>query len=182
MQKEVKQKMQATIDHLHEQLKTVRTGRANAAMVENVTVTYYEQQMPIKALANITTPDATTITITPWDPNTAGPIEKALQNNEELGLTPVSDGKIIHINVPVPTAERREQLVKQVSGIAEEAHVALRNIRHDALKKHQNQLKEKQISQDEFDQNKKQLDELVQEFGATVDEAAEDKKQEVQTV
>ncbi len=182
MQSEVKDKMQSTVDHLHEQLKTVRTGRANTAMVENVTVTYYDQQMPIKALANITTPEATTITIAPWDPNSVAPIEKALRDNPDVDLTPVSDGKTIHINVPTPTADRREQLVKQVSSIAEDAHVALRNIRHDALKKYQNQLKEKQISQDEFDQAKKQLDDLVQEFGGTVDQAAEDKKQEVQTV
>jgi ribosome recycling factor len=182
MQNEVRDKMQSTINHLHEQLKTVRTGRANAAMVENITVVYYDQHMPIKALANITTPDATTITIAPWDPNSVEPIEKALRDNPDVDLTPVSDGKTIHINVPTPTEDRREQLVKQVSSLAEDAHVALRNVRHEALKKYQNQLKQKQISQDEFDRAKKQLDELVQEFGNSVDRASEDKKQEVQTV
>ncbi len=182
MNKEVSQKMQATVDHLHEELQTVRTGRANSALVENITVTYYDQSMPIKALANITTPDAKTITIAPWDPNATKPIEKALQEDDNLGLSPVSDGKTIHINVPPPTAERREQLTKQVSEIAENAHVSLRNIRHDALKTYQTQLKNKEISQDEFDKAKKHLDELIQEFTSKVDEATEQKKQEVQTV
>lgn len=182
MEKDVRDKMQATLDHLHEELQTVRTSRANSAMVENINVTYYDQQMPIKALANITTPDATTITIMPWDPNATGPIEKALQEDDNLGLSPVSDGKTIYINVPPLTSEGREQLIKQVRGIAENAHISLRNIRHEALKQQQNQLKEKQVSEDEFEAAKKRLDELVQEFGEQVEETATNKKQDIQTV
>ena len=178
-EQDVKQNMQNTLDHLHSELSTVRTGRANAALVENITVTYYDQQMPIKALANITTPDAKTINIAPWDPGATSAIEKALQEEKNLGLNPVSDGKAIFINVPPPTEERRQQLVKQVSEIGEQAQVALRNVRHDELKTQQNKLKSKDISEDEFEQAKKRLDELVQEYGASADKAVEDKKQDV---
>ena len=180
--KAIKQKMQASLDHLHQELKTVRTGRANAALVEGVEVVYYEQTMPIKALANITTPDAKTITIAPWDVNATAPIEKALRDNKNLQLNPLSDGKTIHIQLPPPTSERRQQLVKQVSEIAEEANISLRNIRHDGLKDIQKQLKDKEISENEFETYKKELDQLVQDFSEEVDRVADNKKQEVQEV
>ena len=180
--KSVKQKMQAAIDHLHEELKTVRTGRANAALVEGVTVVYYDQTMPIKSLASITTPDAKTITIAPWDANATPVIEKALREDKNLQLNPLSDGKTIHIQLPPPTAERRQQLVKQVSEIAEEANISLRNARHEALKEAQKMHKEKEISENEFDVHKKELDVLVREYSEEVDEIAAHKKQEVQEV
>lgn len=180
--KDVKNKMQDTLDHFQDELKTVRTGRANAGLIENVDVVYYDQHMPLKALANITTPDAKTITVTPWDPNTVAPIEKALREDKNLQLNPLSDGKVIHIQIPAPTSEHRQQLVKQVGEVAEEAQVSLRNARHDALKEAQKQLKDKEISENEFDAVKNELDELVQEFGNKVTELAEDKKAEVQEV
>lgn len=182
MDKPVRAKMEATIAHLHDELNTVRTGRANAALVENVDVVYYDQHMPIKALANITTPDAQSITITPWDVNATPAIEKALHEDKNLQLNPLSDGKTIHIQVPPPTAERRQQLVKQVGEIAEEANISLRNARHEALKSAQNQLKEKELSENDFNSFKKQLDQLVSEFSAQIDEIATRKKQEVQEV
>ncbi|MEX0748447.1 MAG: ribosome recycling factor [Candidatus Saccharimonadales bacterium] len=179
MNKEAKAKMQAAVDHLHEELKTVRTGRANAALVENVDVVYYDQHMPVKALANITTPDAKSITITPWDANSTAAIEKALHEDKNLQLNPLSDGKSIHIQVPPPTADRRQQLVRQVSEIAEETHISLRNARHEALKDAQVQLKAKELSENEFDSIKKDLDALVADFGGEIDKVADAKKQEV---
>ncbi len=178
-EQDVKQKMQNTLDYLSSELATVRTGRANAALVENISVTYYDQQMPIKALANITTPDAKTINIAPWDPGAVSSIERALHEDKNLGLNPISDGKALFINVPPPTEERRKQLVKQVNEMGEQAQVSLRNIRHDELKTHQNKLKSKEISEDEFERTKKRLDELVQEYGLTAEQAVEDKKQDV---
>lgn len=182
MNNDAKAKMQAAIDYLESDLHTVRTGRANAALVENLNVTYFDQQMPVKALANINTPDGKSITIMPWDPNATPAIEKALQENKELGLNPVSDGKAIHINVPPPTEERREQLVKQVSEKAEEAQIVLRNARHDALKSAQEQVKDKNMSEDEFERVKKDLDRLIADFGKQVEEMTAAKKKEVMEV
>lgn len=182
MNKEAKAKMQAAIDYFESDLHTVRTGRANAALVENLNVTYFDQQMPIKALANINTPDGKTITIMPWDPNATSAIEKALQDNKELGLNPVSDGKVIHINVPAPTEERRQQLVKQVAEKAEEANIALRNARHDALKDAQEGVKDKSMSEDEFEQIKKDLDRLINDYGKQIEEMTAAKKKEVMEV
>lgn len=176
---EIKNRMQAAVDHLQEELQSVRTGRANTALVENVSVKHYGQSMPLKSLANITAPDAKSIVIAPWDPSAIDAIEKAISEDPNLGLTPTSDGKAVYINVPPLTEERRQQMVKQVSDIAEQAHVSLRNIRHDALKNLQNQLKDKAISEDEFEDGKKQLDTFVQDFGAQVDTISGDKKQDV---
>lgn len=179
MNNEAKAKMQAAIDYLESDLHTVRTGRANAALVENLSVTYFDQEMPVKALANINTPDGKTISIMPWDPNATAAIEKAILDNKELGLNPVSDGKVIHINVPAPTEERRQQLIKQVGEKAEAAHVALRNARHDALKSAQDEVKDKTMSEDEFERIKKDLDRLIADFGQQVDDMVETKKQEI---
>jgi len=182
MQKDAKQKMQAALDYLEEDLHTVRTGRANTALVENLTVTFYEQDMPLKALANITAPDGKSLTITPWDPNATPVIEKALLEDKNLGLNPLSDGKVIHIQVPAPTAERREQLVKQVGEKAEAAHISLRNARHEILKTAQSQVKDKSMSEDEFERIKKDLDAMIAEYGSEVDKIIENKKTEIETI
>lgn len=179
---EAKTAAQAALDHLTGDLQTVRTGRANGAMVENIDVVYFEQHMPLKALANITTPDATSITITPWDANSTSAIEKALREAKNLDATPASDGRVIHLNIPPPTAERRQQLIKQIGEKAEASHISLRNARHEALKDAQEQLKAKQISEDQFDLIKKDLDELVRDFGQRVDEAAKNKQHEIEEI
>lgn len=178
----VRGKMQSALDHLSEELQTLRSGRASTGLVENIQVMHYGQSLPLKALANITAPDAQTIIVAPWDPSATSAVEKAITEDKNLDLTPTSDGKTIYINIPPPTEERRQQLVKQVGEIAEQAHVSLRNIRHEALKDQQTQLKNKQISEDEFEQNKQQLDDLVGEFGSRVDEMSREKKQDIETV
>lgn len=179
---DVKQRMQAALDHLQSEMASVRTGRANAALVESVSVACYGQEMPLKSLANITTPDAKTISIAPWDPSVVGAIEKALHDDPNLDLNPQSDGKVIYINVPPLTEERREQLVKQVGQLGEQAHISLRNVRRDELKSLQLQQKDKSISEDEFERSKKRLDELVSEYGQEVDEAVAQKQSEVRSV
>ncbi len=182
MDKEVEKKMESTLDHLSEELKSVRSGRANAALVENLEVESYGQMMSLKSIASITTPDGKTIVIAPWDVSNTPAVEKAIRDDKNLDLNPLSDGKVIHIQLPPPTAERRQQLAKQVGEIAEEANIAIRNIRHATLRDLQNQLKDKSISEDEFEAGKKDLDKLVAEFNTKIDEMTDKKRQEIEEI
>lgn len=175
-------KLQKCIDHLMEELKSVRTGRASTALVEDLKVEVYGQQMPLKQLASISTPDATTITISPWDVSNTEAVEKAIREDQGLGLNPLSDGKVIHINIPAPTAERREQLAKQVGEKLEQTNIAMRNIRHDILNEAKKLSKDKQISQDEQHNLEKQLDTKLDECKAKAEELAENKKSEIRAI
>ncbi|MEX0934576.1 MAG: ribosome recycling factor [Candidatus Saccharimonadales bacterium] len=174
--------MESALEHFSEELKSVRSGRANAALVENLEVECYGQNMALKAIASITTPDGKTIVIAPWDVNNTPAIEKAIRDDKNLDLNPISDGKVIHIQLPPPTAERRQQLSKQVSEVAEEANIAIRNIRHDGLKSLQNQLKDKEISEDDFESGKKDLDKLITDFSGKIDGITENKRKEIEEI
>src|SRR5689334_16535112 len=112
---QAKPKMERSFEHLLDEFKQIRTGRASASLVEDVKVSVYEQDMALKQIAQISTPDAKSISITPWDQTNVAAIEKALREDQSLGLNPVNDGKTVHVNVPPLTQERREQMVKQLS-------------------------------------------------------------------
>ncbi|MEX0668350.1 MAG: ribosome recycling factor [Candidatus Saccharimonadales bacterium] len=174
--------MESALEYFSEELKSVRSGRANAALVENLEVECYGQNMALKAVASITTPDGKTIVIAPWDINNTPAVERAIRDDKNLDLNPISDGKVIHIQLPPPTAERRQQLAKQVNEIAEEANIAIRNIRHEALKNLQNQLKDKEISEDDFESGKKNLDKLIADFSDKIDGIAEHKRKEIEEI
>lgn len=175
-------KMQKAFDFLAEELKTIRSGRANATLVEQVNVDVYGQPANLRQLASISTPDGKTIAISPWDPTNLEAIEKAIREDKDLGLNPQNDGKSIHINVPPLTAERREQMVKQVGEKVENCYITLRSIRHEVLNEAKSQSKEGVISEDEYHHLDKQLAAQIDDLRRRIEELAETKKQELREV
>ena len=146
--KEVELNMQKSIEACQRNFNTIRTGRANTSLLDRLTVEYYGADTPLKSLATISTPDSQTIAIQPFDLGSVGLIEKAISMSD-LGFTPNNDGKIIRINIPPLTEERRKQFCKLASKYAEEAKVALRNIRRDAIEKTKGAEKDGDFSEDQ---------------------------------
>lgn len=179
---EAEPKLQAVLDHLNEELRTIRSGRASTSLVEDLKVTYYEQQMPLKQLASITAPDATTIAISPWEPGAVDAIVKAISEDKDLDLNPTSDGKTIHIQVPSPTAERREQLVKQIGEKVEQCQISLRNIRHEVLNDAKKLNQSKDMGDDDYHRILKQIDAKIEQLQSQVDELAETKRKDVSEI
>jgi len=173
--------MEKAIEHLVHQFGGLRTGRANAAMVEGVEVEIYGAKQPLKAVAMINTPDARTISIQPWDKSTMGAIEKQLQQ-ANLGMNPSNDGQVIRLTIPPMTAERRKDIVKDAHKLAEEARVALRNVRHHAIDETKKLEKEKKITEDELKTSGKEIQKLTDEFNKKVDEATAKKEKEIMEV
>ncbi len=145
--KDTRAKMDKAIEVFQKELARIRTGRAAPALLEGVKVDYYGTTMPLNQLATIAAPESRVLTIQPWDVNALGLIEKAVLKSE-LGLTPNSDGKMIRINIPPLTEQRRKELVKMVKKVAEECKVTVRNIRRDILEKLKAQKKDKSLSED----------------------------------
>jgi ribosome recycling factor len=142
-------KMEKSIEAFKQELAKVRTGRASLNILDDVKVEAYGSAMPLNQVGTITIPEVRTIAIQPWDPQLLAAIEKAILKSD-IGLTPVNDGKIIRLNIPQLTEDRRHELVKQVKKIAEEFRVAIRNIRREAIETLKKQKKEKQISEDDL--------------------------------
>ncbi|OGW77337.1 MAG: ribosome recycling factor [Omnitrophica bacterium RIFCSPHIGHO2_02_FULL_49_9] len=171
-------KMQRATDATVQEFHNLRTGRASIMMVETIKVDYYNTQTQLKSLASLTTPDARTILIQPWDPSSLGAIEKAIQTSE-LGLTPNNDGKIIRIQLAQLTDERRTELDKVVRKIAEEGRVSIRNIRHaanDTIKKLE---RTGVIGEDVSKAHQKKVQDLTDKFIRSVDEALSTKEREI---
>jgi ribosome recycling factor len=171
-------KMKKALEVLHDQLKTVRTGRASTALVENIKVDYYGSSTPLKQLATLATPQSDMIVIKPFDPASTKEIEKAIKSSD-LSIAPVVDGKIIRLNVPPLSEERRKQLVVQVKQIGEQAKVSIRNVRRDEIKHLEQQEKEKLITEDDLDNGKKQIDDLTKKHSDKVDETVKHKSDEI---
>lgn len=142
-------KMDKAIEYLSEELKAIRTGRASGALVENLTVDYYGTVQPLKGIATISTPDARSIAITPWDKGAMTSIEKAIREAKSLGLNPMNDGVTIRLSIPALTEDRRREIAKSLGANIEECRITLRNIRHDTLKDVQRLEKDKQVTQDD---------------------------------
>jgi len=151
-----KTRMEKAVEDFRKELTSVRTGRANAAILDNVRVDYHGTPMPVNQLGNLTIPDASMLMITPWDPSVVPLIDKAIRSSD-LGLNPTTDGKVVRIPIPAPTGERRKELVKQIHKALENHRTAVRNIRRDIKEAIDKLEKEKKISQDE---QKRSLDEL----------------------
>jgi len=164
--KDVQHRMHGAIEALHREFKSLRTGRANAAMLDNVTVDYYGTPTPIAQVASIKVPEASLIVAEPWDKSMVGAIEKAIRN-ADLGLNPANDGKIVRIPVPQLTEERRKELVKKAHHVAEEARTAIRQVRRDGNDKLKKMLKDHQISEDD---EKRGLDEIQKMTDKHIDE------------
>ena len=175
--KTMEERISKTIDVLKSDLKTVRAGRANPALLDKVMVDYYGSPNPLKNLSNISVPDPRTIMITPFDPKSIGDIEKAI-NLADLGIAPVNDGKVVRLSIPPLTEERRKELVKTVKKMGEDSKIAIRNLRreaNDALKKSE---KNGEISEDEFkpdlDKVQKSIDKAVKDIDDVVAEKEKD--------
>ncbi|MBE9141841.1 ribosome recycling factor [Planktothrix mougeotii] len=160
---------------------TIRTGRANTSLLDRITVEYYGSPMPLKAVANISTPDATTIAIQPFERNMLNIVEKAILLSD-IGLTPNNDGSIIRLNIPSLTTERRKELVKQVAKLAEEGKVAVRNIRRDAIDSVRKQEKSSELSKDEAADLQDSVQKLTDKYIAKIDEALAAKEKDITTV
>lgn len=170
--------MKKTLKVLEDDLRTVRTGRANPAMIERVPVDYYGTATPLNQLAVISAPEPQLLTIRPYDPSSLGEIERAIMRSD-LGLTPANDGKIIRLAIPSLTEERRVELVRLVGRRIEETKVALRNIRREALDDLREFEKEKLISEDDFYRGRDDLQELIDRYSGEVDTVGERKSQEL---
>jgi ribosome recycling factor len=178
--KDVEARMNTALEALGREFATVRTGRASAGLLDGIRVDYYGTPTPINQMASVSTPDARTLTIQPWEAGQIGVIEKAIQKSD-LGLTPVNDGKLIRLTMPAPTEERRKQLVKTVAKMAEDARVAVRNVRREVNDKLKAVAKETKASEDEERRAHDQVQKTTDRFIAKVDELAKKKEQEILT-
>src|SRR5690348_11852952 len=174
-------RMQKAMEALQRELTAVRTGRASPALVERVTVEQYGTEMPLNQLANIAAPEARMLTITPWDKSSIGAIEKAIRKSE-LGLNPSNDGSMIRLVIPPLTEERRKQMVKVVHSKVEDAKIAVRNIRRDAMSQAKEFRDEKMISEDDERRAEVQIQELTNKFTAQADQIGKDKERDVMQV
>ena len=178
---DAKRRMGKSVETFKKEVARVRTGRASVALLDGIKVDYYGTKMPLNQMATITVQDAHLIVVQPWDLSAIGAIEKAIQRSE-LGLNPVNDGKIIRISVPPLTEERRKELVKMVRKMAEEARVAVRNVRRDVLDDLKELKKEGEISEDDFYRAQDQLQKITNEFIDKIEKIVEDKEKEIMTV
>lgn len=175
---DARDRMQKALESLERDYKRLRTGRASVALVDGIRVEYYGTSTSLNQLATLTIPEPRTIMIQPWDTTIVGEVEKAILKSE-LGLTPMSDGKIIRINVPPLTEERRRDLVKIIKKMAEEAKVAVRNIRRDANEMIKDLKKEKEISEDDQFRAQDEIQKITDTFIGNIDAAYNNKETEV---
>ena len=179
--KDLETRMQAATDALTREFAGVRTGRANASLLDAVRVEAYGNLTPINQLATVSVPDSRTIVIQPWDASQMKEIEKGIAKSD-LGLSPSNDGKVIRLTVPTLTEERRKQLAKTVGKFSEDARVAIRNARREANDKLKALAKDKKVSEDEERRGHDQIQKTTDRFAAKIDELAKKKEQEVMTV
>jgi len=171
-------RMKKAVEALKREFGTIRTGRASTSLLDNIKVEYYGSTMPINQLANLSTPDARTLEIKPWDAKALSEIEKAILKSD-LGVTPNNDGKLIRIGLPPPTEERRKDLVKQVKKYAEDGRVVLRGVRQDANKALDVVKKENKLSEDDVKKAQENVQKLTDKYSHEIGLLAEHKEKEV---
>jgi ribosome recycling factor len=171
-------RMKKAIDFLHDEMRSVRTGRASTGLVEPIRVEYYGNLTPIKQLATLSAPQADQIIIKPFDPACIKDIEKAIKNSD-LSIAPIVDGKMIRLTIPPLSGERRKQLVNQVKHMGEQAKITVRNIRRDAIKHLEDSEKAGEITEDDRDKGKKQMEDLTKDYVNKVDSTVKAKSDEI---
>ncbi|MFW5694207.1 MAG: ribosome recycling factor [Alkalispirochaeta sp.] len=176
--KNADQRMQKSLQSFHDELAGLRTGRASAAMFDKIRVEYYGNPTPLNQVASISVPESRLVVIQPWDKNLLGEIEKAIQASE-LSLNPSSDGKVIRLNIPPLTEDRRKEIVKLAKNTAEQARVAIRNIRRDANEELKKQEKAGDISEDDLKRAEDQIQDLTDTFISEINSALEAKESEI---
>jgi len=175
---ELKSKSEKSLEALRKEMGRVRTGRASLAILDGVRVNYYGAPTPLAQVASLSVPDARTILIQPWDSKVLGEIEKAIQKSD-LGLTPLNDGKVVRINIPPLTEERRKELVKVIKRMEEECKVALRNLRREANEQLKTAKKDKQISEDDQFKSQDEVQKLIDKLIQKTEEIVKAKEKEV---
>src|SRR6185369_9299405 len=177
----MKTNMEKTLNVLKNEFQKIRTGRASTSILESVKVDYYGNSSSISQVATLAVPEPRTITIAPWEAKIIPAIEKAILN-ANIGLTPSNDGKVIRLNLPPLTEERRKEIVKELKKKAEDDKVALRNIRRDAIDRLKKLEKDKAVTEDELKKSEKEVQEVTKGFEAKIDEAVTHKEKEVMEV
>lgn len=178
---DVESHMQKTVEATQRSFNTIRTGRANAALLDRVTVEYYGTATPLKSLAGINTPDASTITIQPYDRSSLNLIEKAISMSD-IGLTPNNDGTIIRLNIPPLTSDRRKELVKAVAKLAEEGKVSIRNIRRDAIDAVRKQEKSGEVAEDVSRDLQDSVQKLTDKYISKIEQLLQEKEADIMTI
>jgi ribosome recycling factor len=173
--------MQKAVEATVRSFNTIRTGRANASLLDRITVDYYGAETPLRSLATIATPDSSTITIQPYERNLLSPIEKAISMSD-VGLVPNNDGSVIRLNIPALTTERRKEFVKMAAKLAEEGKVSIRNIRRDAIDTARKQAKSSEVSEDESKDIQDKVQKLTDKYIAKIDALFAAKEKEITTV
>lgn len=179
---ESKTKFQGALEHFQTGLKSLRTGRASAGMLDGVMVEAYGQPMPLNQVANVTAPEAQLIQITPFDPNNLQAIATAIRNNQQLGMNPSDDGRVVRVPVPPLTEERRRDIVKQVGARQEDTMIQLRAVRRDAMEAIDRAKKDKAIGEDDAKRLSAQVEDNLKQVTGQVEAAAKAKEQEIMTV
>lgn len=179
--KDTKAKMQNALENLHRELASIRTGQANASLLDRVTVNYYGAPAPVNQLASISVPEARMLTVTPYDKSSVDDVLKAIQM-ADLGINPTSDGTMIRITVPQLTEERRKEYVKDARKEGENAKVAVRNIRRESNDELKSLEKDSELSEDELKRATDQVQKLTDEYISKIDAACDDKEKDIMEV
>ncbi len=179
--KEYDVKMQKTVDVVKSDFASVRAGRANAAVLDKIVVEYYGSPTPLSQVASISTPDPRILQIQPWDASILREIEKSIQMSD-LGINPQNDGKVIRLNFPQLTEERRKDLTKQVKKYGENGKIAIRNIRRDAMDKFKAMQKKSEITEDEYKEYEKSMQDMTDKRCKEIDELTTKKEAELMSV
>ena len=179
--KPFEEKMNASVDHLVRELASIRAGRANPAVLDRVTVDYYGSPTPINQIAAVAVAEARILTITPWDRQMLKPISKAIQTSD-IGINPIDDGQVIRLVFPAPTEERRKQLTKDVQKQGEEAKVAVRNVRRDAMDKFKAMKKAGELTEDDQKKLEEETQKLTDKYVKMIDETCASKNKEIMEV
>ncbi len=179
---ETKKRLNACVDRLQDELKKLRTGRAHAGMLDGVMVEAYGSPMPLNQVANVSAPEATLLQITPFDPNNLEAISAAIRDNQSLGLNPSDDGRIVRVPIPPLTEERRKEISKQVGAKLEDAMIAMRGVRHDAMKSVEDAKKDKEVSEDQAKSITDSVEKEMANAKTKAEELAKTKEKEIMTV
>ncbi|AKM82003.1 TPA: ribosome recycling factor [Candidatus Berkelbacteria bacterium] len=178
---QLKPKMNEVTDKLVEDLRTVRTGKASGSLIENIMISYYGAQTPLKNMANITTPDAFLIVVQPWDANALNDIENGLKNSD-MGFSTANDGRVIRISLPPLTEERRNDFIKLIHQKAESARIALRNVRQTAWEDIQAEKKSGELTEDDLYQGEKDLNKMIEDANNQIKTVIDAKEKELKQI
>jgi len=177
-----KSKMGSVIEHFEDELKKVRTGRAHPDMLDGIMVEAYGTKMPLNQVANITVPEPQLLQITPFDPSQMQAIAAAIRNDQSLGFNPSDDGRVVRVPIPALTEERRRQIIRQAGEKGEEARIALRVVRQDAIKDAKRRKDAKELSEDDVKRAEKEIDGLMAEYQDRIDSDLKSKEKDILTI